>query len=225
MEKITLGIAEDQALFRKGMMAMLNAIPDFEVILEAENGMDLLEQVDQKKLSPSVFLLDLSMPEMDGIETTEVLKSRNSANKIVIVSAFDDLDIISHLYQKGANAFIDKNAEPEEVEYAIKSVHKNDFYINQAARQAIDEEKETKDYRKETTHLSALSNREKEIIRLICMEYTNVEMAERLHLSKRTVDNYRLNILNKTQSKNTAGVVLFAVQNGLIDWATLKIRY
>ena len=226
MTKITIGIAEDQALFRRGMVAMLNSIPEFEVILDAENGIDLLEQLDEKKIAPEIFILDLSMPEMDVIETTEVLKDRNDDAKIIIVSAHDDMDIIGHLYMKGANAFLDKNAEPEEVEYAIKSVIKRGFYINSAAKQAI---KEASQHGRSTIRLesssTSLSAREREIVKLICLEYTNSQIAERLMLQKRTIDNYRMNIMTKTKCRNIVGLVFFALQNGIVDIASLKIRH
>ena len=129
--KINVAIAEDQSLFRKGMIALLNSFNGVSVVVEAENGLDLLQQfeaIDQSSDElPNIVILDLRMPEMDGIKTTEELRKKYPQSKIIIVSAHDDADIIVHLYDKGVNAFLDKNAEAEEVELAIRSVLKNDF--------------------------------------------------------------------------------------------------
>lgn len=224
MSNIKIVIAEDQHLFRKGMIALLNSIQGFEVIAEGENGEDLMEKIRAKDLKPDIYLLDLSMPVMDGIELTEYLKHRNSNANIIIVSAHDDQDIIVHLYEKGANAFIDKNAEPAEIEQAIRDVHQNGFYINKMAQNALQEIATKKEKAKNNYHQLELSRREKDIVRLVCFEKSSSEIASTLSLGKRTVENYRYNIMRKTGSKNMAGFILFALKTGIVDLAELKIK-
>jgi len=226
--EIKIAIAEDHSLFRKGIIPLLNSFVGFQVIADAENGAELLKKY--RKLArdgeaiPDISILDLNMPEMVGFKSTLVLRKHFPSTKIIIISAHDDADIIVHLYDKGANAFLDKNAEPEEVELAIRSVMKNDFYFNNDAKIALED---TNSDNKNTVYLDledALSNRDIELLKLICQEKTASEIAEELALSKRTVDNYRNRLLQKTRSKNITGLVLFAVRAGIISVSELKIN-
>ena len=223
---ITIGIAEDQALFRKGIIGLLNSFEGFEVIVEAEHGQDLIDQYkilnDNGKDSPLITILDLRMPVLDGIKTTEILKNEIPESKIIVISSHNDQDIIVHLYDKGVNAFLDKNAEPEEVELAIKSVLQNDFYFNSAAKEALE-----KDISIEKVNLApedALTNREIDVLKLICQEKTTSEIAEELFISKKTVDNHRSNLIWKTEAKNMTGLVLFAIRSGILNVSELKIN-
>lgn len=228
MKTIKIGIAEDQALFRKGIVSLLDSYEDFSVIVEAENGKDLIDQYSSIENSmdgqlPDITILDLRMPEMDGIKTTEYLKGRHPESKIIIISAHDDEDIIVHLYEKGANAFLDKNAEPEEVELAIRNVVKNDSYFNEAAKIALEDASESNDKEVYFTILDKLSSREKDVLRLLCKEKSSQDISKELFISKRTVDNHRNSLLNKTGAKNSTGLVLFAIQSNLINVSELKI--
>ena len=224
---ITIGIAEDQALFRKGIVALLNSFENITVEVEAENGKDLVEKYATKTNKvqpiPLITILDLRMPVLDGIKTTEQLKTLYPNCKIIIISSHNDNDIIVHLYEKGANAFLDKNAEPEEVEIAINNVLQNDFYFNQAAQQALDDVKNT-GHQVILLPEDALTNRELEILKLICQEKTANEIAQQLSISKRTVDNHRTKLLQKTNAKNITGLVLFAIKTNLVSSSELKIN-
>jgi len=224
MANISIAIAEDQHLFRKGMIALLNSIEDFEVIADGENGADLLDKINHNELKPDIFLLDLSMPVMDGLELTEHLKLINPYANIIIVSAHDDKDIIVHLYEKGANAFIDKNAEPAEIELAIRNVHENGFYINRMAQNALKEIADKKEKPKLSSYKLELSKRERDIVRLVCFEKSSSEIGTQLNLSTRTIENYRYKIMRKTNSKNMAGFILFSLKTGIVDLAELKVK-
>jgi len=221
---ISIAIAEDQALFRKGMIAMLNSVEDFEVVIEAENGQILLEQIKRSNVFPNLIVLDLRMPEMDGLKATELLKSDYPESNIIIISAHDDEDIIAHLYELGANAFLDKNAEPEEVEYGIRSVLKNGVYLNNAAKQALDEISKMQKKSAITFKEDLLTNRELEVIKLICKEYSTQQIAEMLAISKKAVEYHRSSLLKKTYSSNVAGLVLYAIKQKIVNIADLKIN-
>ena len=223
---ITIGIAEDQVLFRVGIVHLLNSVKDFQVIVEAENGQDLLEKYGDLELGeepyPDITILDLRMPVMDGIKTTEKLKKIIPDSKIIIISSHNDVDIIVHLYEKGANAFLDKNAEPEEVEQAINSVMYNDFYFNETARTALEENPPSeRDIRLDV--VESLSERERDILKLICTEKTSQEIADILFISKRTVDNHRTSLIQKVGAKNITGLVLFAIRADIVNVSELKI--
>ena len=225
---ISIGIAEDQALFRKGIIGLLNSFENIEVVEEAENGQELLNRYkdlhDGQMALPDITILDLNMPVLDGIKTTEKLKKLHPDSKIIIISSFDDQDIVVHLYEKGANAYLDKNAEPEEVEEAIKAVFENDFFFNKEAKMALeDASTNTKD--KIVLHSKdKLTERELGVLKYICYTKTTEEIAKKMNLSKRTIEGHRLKLLQKSNSKNTTGLVVFALKAKLISVSELKVN-
>lgn len=219
----TVAIAEDQALFRKAMVALINTFANYQVVEEADNGKALIEKLNENHL-PDIFLLDLRMPEFNGIQTTEYFRDINDDVKIIIISAHDDPDIIVHMYELGVNAYLDKNADPEEVLKALDEVYENGHYIGEKTREVMSElsgSSNPHDFRLDRA--SRLSDREIEVLRLLCRQNNTSEIASKMCISKRTVDGYRCKLLDKTASKNTVGLVLFAVKNNLLDHAQLKI--
>lgn len=225
---IKIAIAEDQALFRRGIIGLINSFEDIEVIEEAENGQILLdkyeEMLEYQEQLPDITILDLNMPVLDGIKTTERLKQLYPNLKIIIISSFDDKDIIVHLYEKGANAYLDKNAEPEEVEMAIRSVFEKEVYLNQAAKEALEDASVHANDQFILDKKDLLSDREKEVLIHLCNERTTQETADIMNVSKRTVDGHRSNLLQKTSSKNTTGLVLYAIKANFINASELKIN-
>jgi DNA-binding NarL/FixJ family response regulator len=221
-KSIRIAIADDQALFRKGMVAVLNSIEGFKVVLEAAHGRELLDSLESIDF-PDVFIMDLRMPVLNGIETTERLRQEYPESRIVVVSVHNDFDIIEHLFEKGANAYLDKNTEPEEVEKAIRDVYQHDFYFNEAAKQSLAEAAENASHRIKLYEDEKITNREKEVLMMICKEHTNSEIAKFFNLSIRTVEGHRQNLLAKSKSRNTAGLVLFAVKKKILDLTALKL--
>ncbi|MCD6068156.1 MAG: response regulator transcription factor [Bacteroidetes bacterium] len=216
MKKRTkLAIVDDHQLFRKGIILLLSHYPEFKVIIEAEHGADLMDQLGSK--IPDVILMDLKMPVMNGIEATELVKARYPDVKIVALTMYNDESMILQLIGKGANGFLLKNQEIETVVQAIHSVIETGFYFNDDISKAIlsglIKAQQIHPHFKSTM----LSETDVEIISLICAEYTNKEIADRLNLNIRTVDRYRERILSKTGAKNTAGIVMYAVKNNLLD--------
>src|SRR5215831_19507589 len=128
MTKIKYAIAEDHPTFRKGIIATLADNPEFKLVLEAENGKELLDGLAKNK--PDVILLDIKMPEMDGIEATSQIRKMNEDVKIIIISMFDDDKYVIHLMEIGANGYLLKNAEPEEIKTAIFTAYENGYYFN-----------------------------------------------------------------------------------------------
>ncbi|MBD98731.1 MAG: DNA-binding response regulator [Verrucomicrobia bacterium] len=219
----TVAIAEDQALFRKAMVALINTFDNYHIVEEADSGKALIDKL-KNNLLPDIVLLDLRMPELNGIQTTEYLRKHNKDIKIIVISAHDDPDIIVHMYEMGVNAYLDKNADPEEVHKALNQVYDYGLYIGEQTRAAMSElsgSSNPHDFR--LGRASRLSDREIEVLQLLCKQYNNNEIASKLCISKRTVDGYRCKLLDKTGSKNTVGLVLFAVKNKLLNHAQLRI--
>ena len=223
MSSIRVAIADDQMLFRKGMMAIVDGFTDIQITLEADNGRALLDALALASPLPDVVLLDLSMPELNGVETTKLIHKQYPSLKIIILSVYGEDRFVTHLMDLGVNAYLFKNVEPLEVERAIRAVVDTDFYFNEAFLTALKNRMLVKKPRRLLTEdlPATLTAREIEVLNLICKQLTAPEIAERLNLSIRTVDGHRANLLEKTNARNTAGLVLFAIKNQLLDPADL----
>lgn len=219
MDLIRVAIADDQVLFRKGMAAIVDSFEDIQTVIEADNGLELIEALGAAVVKPQVVLLDLSMPEMNGVETTKVIRKRFPELKVIILSVYAEDRFVIHLMELGVNAYLFKNVEPAEVEKAIRTVMVNDLYFNDSFRAAMSNRLQVKRPRRLTTEdlWSDLTPRERDVLELICKQRTGQEIAEQLNLSTRTVDGHRASILEKTGARNTAGLVLFAIKHGLLD--------
>lgn len=213
MENIKIAIADDQQLFLKGLEALISAVPEFDLIFDAVNGSDFLKKLETGNIKPDIALIDFEMPEINGMQLLEILKEKYPEIKTLILSGHVNERLISRLIQKGACGYLVKNCDKEELVTAIRSTIQNGFYINQFTLKAM----QTSNGRIIATENINLTQREKEVLKLICEEYSNVEIAEKLFISPRTVDGHRNNLLLKTGVKNTAGLVLFAVKNNLVE--------
>lgn len=216
---IRVGIAEDQRLFRECIVPILNAYENFRVVLEAENGRQFVEKLAHlpENEHPDVVLLDLAMPEMNGLETTQFLKKEYPNIKILILSVHSEERHIVKMVNIGVNGYLLKNSEISEVCQAVRNVYDKGFYFNESVMRAMQvgmSQKQQKQYSIE----NPLTAREKEVLELICKELTTPEIAEKLFLSVRTVDGHRNSLLEKTKARNTAGLVLYAMKNGLVDY-------
>ena len=162
-------------------------------ILEAANGIELLDLMEKEEKKPDIILLDIKMPEMDGIEVTDKVKALYPDVKILILSMHDDEHLISHLIEKGVNGYLFKNSDPEDVEEAIIKVLDKEFYFNDNISQLVYRAFVGKN-KKPALADSTFSNREIEILEMICLEHTNAEIAEKLFISQRTVEGHRKNM-------------------------------
>ena len=209
-------IVDDHKLFRKGVEALLSDFDFVEVLGEAGNGIELLDILKQISKKPDIILLDLSMPEMDGPEVFEILRDEYPDIKVIILTMEDDNQIILHLIQLGVNGYLLKSADTDEMETALRKVLRNDFYFSDNITEIV--MKDLLNHRNTPKSVEIkLTSRELDILHLICEELTAGEIADKLCLSARTVEGYRAKLLSKTQTKNMAGLVLFAVKNKLID--------
>ena len=215
--EINIAIADDQKLFRKGMVALVGTFDGMSLIFEAGNGRELLELCESFAAKPDVILLDLSMPELNGLDTLKILKEKYPAIGVIILTVHEAESFVLATIQAGANGYLAKNAEPEEVELSIREVHKNGFYFTVPMLQLLRKGLASKNQAVTLNDEHNLTSREKEVLQLICKQLNSVEIAEKLFLSSRTVEGHRNNLLLKTGSRNTAGLVLYALKYKLLD--------
>ncbi len=219
MQKVKLIIADDQVLFLKGLRLLIQSFESIQLVAEAQNGVELLQAID--KFQPDVVLVDLKMPVMDGIEATAKIKEKHPEVKVLLLSMYHDESIINHVIRIGANGYLLKNEEPDILKEAIETVAVKDFYFCDYVSQAMVKGLRQPAMKSETSTSSnniILTQREKEVLKLICKEYTSSEISNQLFISIRTVEGHRKNLLGKTGARNTAGLVLYAIKNQLVDY-------
>ncbi len=210
---IKLAIAEDQALFRRGMVMLLRAMSDVEVVLECANGQELLEGV--KTQAVDIVLLDLEMPVMDGMECMRRLRQEHPGVKAIVLSMHSEERFIVHLMELGAVGYVPKTAQPHEIEEAVRSVASSGYHftelVSRVLLHGLVQKKKVKPTFKE---VDPLTERELDVLRLICQELTTPEIADKLFISPRTVEGHRNSILLKSGARNTAGIVVYAMTKG-----------
>lgn len=215
---IRIAVAEDQVLFRECLVSNIRSFQSVDVVAEAGNGRELIDRIGQLPTPPDIILMDLSMPEMNGLETTQYLREKMPDIRIIVLSVHGDEKSVARMVQQGVNGYLAKNAELEEVFKAIGSVHEKGFYFNDAMLKALQSGTLQKKHRMSQFNIvESLTRREKEVLDMICREFTTQEIAEKLFLSVRTVEGHRNNLLLKTGARNTAGLVIFALKNSIID--------
>lgn len=214
---INIAFAEDQLLFRKGMMSLLSTLKNMQVCIEVNNGQELMDAIAASKEPIHVALIDINMPVMNGIETLKEMRNRFPSIKNIILTVHEEDKFIHKLIEEGANAYLAKNTQPAELEKAISAVVDHDYYFNEHTMQVVRNYKPAKSQKNNLQNVQDLTNREKEILHFICREFTSPEIAEKLFISESTVNGHRNNLLAKTYARNTAGLVLFAIKNNLFD--------
>ena len=216
MNTIKVGIADDHKIFRKGVILSLRQYTNISFVFEAENGEELLKELETTQ--PDVVLMDLRMPGKDGIETTKEVSKKYPDVKVLILTMFEDERFVSHLMENGANGYLLKNADPAEIKKAIMEVMARGYYLNNFVNRDL--LKKSANKTKAIPSLNSeivMSDKEKEVVRLLCMEYTAAEIALKMEISPRTVESIKDRLMERFGLKNTAGLVFFAVKNNMID--------
>jgi two-component system response regulator NreC len=219
MKKTRILLADDHALMRAGIRALLEKQDDMEVIGEAAEGQEALQKVAE--LRPDVVLMDIAMPGMNGIEATERLKSQHPDVHILVLTMLEDERYFFQVVQAGASGFIAKGALPDELLSAVRAVATGNVYLYPSvAKQLVGEYLNHAGLDGVAPASDELTEREMEILRLIAQGCIGKEIARRLEISARTVDRHRENLMEKLSLHNRAALVRYAVQRGLIDGDT-----
>jgi len=211
---IKIIIADDHLMFIDGIKAILANEQEVKIVDHALNGVEVLSLLERGEVD--IVLMDVNMPVMDGIETTKQVRLKYPKVKIIMLTMHNNREFIYGLIHAGASGYILKNTGKEELMDAIRSVYKGKTFYSEDVKETIMQNISQKpaEQKIEAAHLT---DREKEVLKLIAMEHNTNEIAEKLFISINTVETHRKNLLSKLNAKNIAGLVKFALQTGLID--------
>jgi len=216
MGPIKVAIADDHKIFRKGVILSLRPYPNIKFVLEAENGQELIDGLAES--NPDIVFMDLKMPVKDGIETTKYINKHFPSIRIIILTMYEDERFVGHLMDSGANGYLLKSTEPAEIKKAISDVMKTGFYLNNFVNKILIKKNYSK--QKFNPNLNSevvISEREKEVLTLVCMEYTAQEIAQKMEISARTVEAIKDRLMERFGVKNSVGLVFYSMKNSLID--------
>ena len=214
-QSIKVIIADDHTLFRAGVKTALSVKKDIDLIGEADNGMQLLNLL--KHMEPDVILLDIQMPIMDGITTLPEIRKLYPQIKVIILSMHNDHSMISKLMEIGANSYLTKNSDSENIYNAIRTCYEQEFYFNELTNKALLSGLRTRRTEAATSQEASLTEKETTILKMMCEEKTTKEIADLVDISPRTVEAIRDKLKTKTGAKSMAGLVMYAVKNGIIE--------
>lgn len=216
MADIKVAIADDHKIFRKGVILSLRHYSNLKFVLEADNGEELLSHIGDA--NPDVVLMDLRMPVKDGIETTKQISRLYPNISVIVLTMHEDERFVNHLMENGAHGYLLKSTDPSEIKRAITDVMTKGFYLNNFVNRILLKKAHSK-----SRALPSLNNdldineKERTVLRYICMEFTSLEIGEKMSISSRTVESIKERMMERFGLKNTAGLVFFAVKNNLID--------
>lgn len=218
-EKIKIVLADDELLFRQGLRAILNKEASFEILFDAADGQDLVDQLRATEDLPEVIITDLKMPGLNGVEATKIIRKEFPDIHVIALTSYFSKPFIVNMISIGAVAYLAKNSTPALMVTTIKEVAAKGFYYDAKVLKFIQEGLLNPGSKsiKSVFDTTYFTNREKEVLELICKQYTTNEIAEQLFISPRTVEGHRNNLLLKTESKNSAGLVVYAIQNKMVD--------
>jgi len=215
-EVIKVAIADDHKIFRDGIKMALSGKKFLRIVWEAEDGKDLMHKMRLKL--PDVLLMDIRMPEMDGVNAISLLRKEYENVKVIVLTMYDDQEMITKMMEMGANAYLTKTTDPEEIYNAILTCMNDDFYFNDLVNKAVLRRLQQKRPAK-TFFPNAVNFSEKElkILRLIADDKTTEEISKEVYLSPRTIETIRQNMKTKVGAKTIAGLVMYAMRNKLLD--------
>lgn len=218
LDLIKLGIADDHKIFRDGIKMALSVKEDLKLIWEAVDGKDLMHKMTIQK--PDLLLMDIRMPEIDGINAIGLLRKEYEDLKIIVLTMYDDQQTISKMMEMGANAFLTKTSDPDEVYEAILTCMNDDFYFNQLVNNAVmGKLMQKKHVRKRYGHHIPVSFSEKElkILQLLGEDKTTEEISKIVFLSPRTIETIRQNMKNKVGAKTIGGLLMYGMRHKMIE--------
>jgi DNA-binding NarL/FixJ family response regulator len=215
-QQIKVAIADDHKIFRDGIKMALKDRDYLKILWEAEDGKDLMHKLKLKL--PDVLLMDIRMPEMDGVNAISLIRKEYEEAKIIVLTMYDDQEMITKMMEMGANAYLTKTSDPDEIYQAILTVMNEDFYFNDLVNKAVllklQHKKTVKQYYPNPVKFS---DKELKILRCIAEDKTTEEISKEVFLSPRTVETVRQQMKNKVGAKTIAGLVMYAMRNKLLD--------
>jgi DNA-binding NarL/FixJ family response regulator len=215
---IKIAIADDHKIFRDGIKMALGAKENLKMLWEAEDGKDMMHKISVKL--PDVLLMDIRMPEIDGINALQILRKEYASVKIIVLTMYDDQQMVNKMMEMGANAYLTKSTDPEEIHTAILTCMNEDFYFNELVNNAVmGKLMQKKNVRQNFSHVLPITFTDKEIkiIQLLGEDMSTEEISKVVFLSPRTVETIRQNLQSKANVKTIAGLVMYAMRNKLIE--------
>ncbi|HEV7333662.1 MAG TPA: response regulator transcription factor [Flavisolibacter sp.] len=213
---IKVAIADDHKIFRDGIKMALTGRDQLKFLWEAEDGKDLMHKIQLKQ--PDVLLMDLRMPELDGVNAINMIRKEYEAVKVIVLTMYDDQEMITKMMEMGANAYLTKTSDPEEIYKAILACMSDDFYFNDLVNKAVlmrlQHKKNVRQYYPAPVKFS---EKELRILKSIAEDKTTEEISKDVFLSPRTIETIRQNMKQKVGAKTIAGLVMYAMRNRLID--------
>lgn len=216
MNEIKIAIADDQAIFRQGLVNLVGGFDRVKVLFSAENGRELLEQLPFNK--PDLVLLDFRMPELNGMDTAKIIRDQFAGIRVLILSMYDDQEFVETAIENGAHGYLSKDDEPEEIARAIYSTIETGYYLNDRTSKMLIGKMIKQGTMKPIfrSQNADFTKAELEILDLICAELTTQEIADKLCKSKRTIESSRTLMMQKIGARNVVGLVMYAVKNKLV---------
>ena len=215
-QQIRVSIADDHKIFRDGIRMALKDKEYLKILWEAEDGKDLMHKLQLK--IPDVLLMDIRMPEMDGINAISLIRKEYEAVKIIVLTMYDDQEMITRMMEMGANAYLTKTTDPEEIYQAILTCMNDDFYFNELVNKAVLLKlQHKKTVRQFYPNPVKFSEKEIRILKLIADDKTTEDISKEVFLSPRTIETIRQNMKQKVGAKTIAGLVMYAMRNKLLE--------
>lgn len=211
-------VVDDHQLVLDGLVSIINELPDFEIVASARNGKEGLQLAETFR--PNIVLMDIDMPVMNGLEATRRIKSELKECKVIILTMHNEASLIKKVMEIGADGYLLKNSDREEFHNALCSVSKGKSYFSaEVTQQLLNPEQKrnsTFEIDEDTVQLSKLTEREIDVLKQIAEGLSNKEIGDKLFISHRTVDTHRTNLMKKLEVHNIAGLIKFAIKNGLV---------
>ena len=222
---IKLGIVDDETLIVSLLSSYFVKLNDFNVVLTAESGEQLLSQLESGQEKPEILLLDINMGGMSGIETLNHLRKKYDDIQVIVMSSHYKKNFTGFMLKNGVAAFIPKGISPQALSDIIRHVKNHDYYFLPEQMEVVRKQISSRSPEPILDTKKSLSEREIEVLQLICQQKTSQEISEKLHVTKSTVEGHKRSIFAKTNTKNIAGLVIFAVQNEIVDINNLNVEF
>jgi DNA-binding NarL/FixJ family response regulator len=215
---IEIVLVDDEILFRKGISFLLEKETNIDIVFEASNGEELISFLRNTNKHPDIIIMDLKMPILNGVEATKIIHKEFPQIKIIALTSYDSKSFVANMIDVGAVSYLIKNATPQELLMTVNEVALKGFYYTEYVMKIIQTNILTTKKTKSNFDSSFLSVRELEVLKLICFQKSTTEIADQLFISPRTVEGHRNSLLLKTESRNIAGLVVYAVQNEIMQF-------